>query len=129
MCAQVTGAVALEDDVRIGSGAAADVRVDDIGLCAHHACVLIQDGKYYLVDRDSEKGTWLNGKRLRSGEKVQLHPGDFLAFGGLGAAGRTFKVKQMHLSQRAQGLLASNEDGSARRYKVSYREDRQTASA
>lgn len=121
---QVTGAVALENDVEVGRGPSVDVCINEPCICEHHASVHIDDGKYYILDRESTSGTWLNGKRLRLGQRMQLHPGDYLSFGGLGVEGTTYKVKQMHYSQREQGLLSSNTDGSARRYKVSYRDQR-----
>ena len=94
--------------------------------------------RFYLrrqLRDSSEHGTWLNEKgegkafKLQHGKPVRLHPGDIIGFGAECGEGRTFKVKQMHVSQRGEGLLACNIDGSARRYKVAYRSQREGAPA
>ena len=41
-----------------------------------HAGIVCKDGQYYLIDRNSTNGTWLNGRRLEAGEEAQLEPGD-----------------------------------------------------
>lgn len=41
-----------------------------------HAGIVCKDGRYYLIDRNSTNGTWLNGRRLEAGEEALLEPGD-----------------------------------------------------
>ena len=128
---QVHGAVALEDGVQIGRASSADVCVSDSGVAASvsedHARVRIEDRIHYIQDCEGSHGTWLNGKQLTPGKKVRLHPGDLISFGAARGDGCMYKVKQMHVSQRGEGLLACNNDGSPRRYEVSWREHRAKA--
>ena len=117
---QVDGAVALEDKLTIGASDKSDITVACDTVSGKHARISVVDGKYYVTDRGSSNGTWLNGRKLQGNKSAQLHPGDFVEFGAHGTAGVTYKVKQMHRSQRDQGLLASNKDGTSRRYEVAY---------
>jgi pSer/pThr/pTyr-binding forkhead associated (FHA) protein len=125
----VDGAVAIEENVAVGRHASCDVHADAPGVHDTHATFHIDEHKYYVVDKSSDLGTWLNGKKIAANRKVQLHPGDTLAFGGQSGEGRTFKVKQMHVSQRDAGLLSCNNDGTPRRYRVSYRDERAGAAS
>lgn len=117
---QVEGAVALEDRLTIGAEDKSDINIACDTVSAKHARITVEDGKYYVTDRSSSNGSWLNGKKLQANKRTQLHPGDFVEFGAHGNEGVTYKVKQMHRSQKDQGLLASNKDGSSRRYDVAY---------
>jgi zeaxanthin epoxidase len=120
MFMQARGAVALTGGVEVGSSSASDVHIEEPGVCPEHATVQQEAGKFYVTDLGSQEGTWLNGRQLRANLRAQLHPGDYLEFGGHGPGACTFKVKQMHHSQKGQGLLASNTDGTARRYHVEF---------
>jgi predicted component of type VI protein secretion system len=125
----VQGATALEEGICIGSGDEADVKVQTDNVAPRHAEFRVRDGMYYVADCGATGGTWLNGRRLAAGKELQLHPGDFLSFGGVGAEGVTFKVKLLHRSQREAGLLSSNKDGTYSRFHVSYKQERQNVSA
>lgn len=46
----------------------------------HHSKILRKNGKYYLADWNSKKGTYYNGRRLRRGEYVELAPMDRVTF-------------------------------------------------
>jgi pSer/pThr/pTyr-binding forkhead associated (FHA) protein len=113
--------VALTGGLKVGSATGSDVYIKEATVCPEHAVVHHEAGKFYITDNDSSDGTWLNGNRLRPKTRVQLHPGDFLEFGSHNTGLVIYKVKQMHVSQKGQGLLASNSDGSARRYNVDFR--------
>ena len=66
--------------IRIGRGAACDVRFDpqvDTRVSAYHAEIRFENGHYVIVDVGSSNGTMLNGKmvkqhRLRSGDKLRF---------------------------------------------------------
>ena len=46
----------------------------------HHSKILRKNGKYYLADWNSKKGTYYNGRRLRRGEYVELASMDRVVF-------------------------------------------------
>src|SRR5438270_13276029 len=69
--------------IRIGRGAACDVRFDpqlDGRVSAYHAEIRFSQGHYVIVDVGSPNGTLLNGKvvrqhRLRSGDRLRFGAG------------------------------------------------------
>jgi len=69
------------DPVRVGRGAGADLRFDDVQdpvVSTHHAQILFEHGAYFLVDSGSTNGTLLNGRKIT---KQELKAGDRLRFG------------------------------------------------
>lgn len=61
----------------IGSGAEADVRIDDPAFAARHARIELQDGAIVLRDLGSEEGSVVNGEVRRD---AVLQPGDQIVF-------------------------------------------------
>ena len=43
-----------------------------------HICLLLKDEKLYIQDMNSTNGTFLNDKRLNSGEESLLNNGDII---------------------------------------------------
>jgi len=114
-------AIALEANTTIGSHTSSDLHMEEISNS--HARIEVEDGTYYLVDDAESTGTWLNGRRMSSDTRAQLHPGDKLAFGHH-SPDLKFEVKMMHSSQRDAGLVSSRRDGSEYRLPVSFRDSR-----
>lgn len=111
-------ALVLEEGVTIGCGTVADVHIEGAGVADVHALVHADNDTYFIEDAGSPGGTFLNNQRIRKGERVQLHPGDFLAFGEDAGVQGTLKVKLLHSSQRDDGLLSWTPDGTIRRTPV-----------
>src|SRR5216684_778842 len=84
---QGTSSMSPKAVIRIGRGAACDVRFDpqvDTRVSAYHAEIRFSDGHYVIVDVGSSNGTLLNGKmikqhRLRSGDKLRFGADDSMA--------------------------------------------------
>jgi predicted component of type VI protein secretion system len=110
-------ALVLEDGVSIGCGSAADVHIEGAGVGEIHARVHVSDDTYFIEDV-SNGSTFLNNERIAKNKKVQLHPGDFVAFGEDAGVKGTLKVKLLHSSQASEGLLSWNEDGTTTRTPV-----------
>lgn len=111
-------ALVLEDGVTIGCGSVADVHIEGAGVADIHAQVHVKDETYFIEDAGSPGGTFLNNERIGKGKRVQLHPGDFVAFGEDAGSKGTLKVKLLHTSQREGGLLSWTEDGTTTRTPV-----------
>src|SRR5207244_2523414 len=45
----------------------------------HHAELFAEGGRWWIVDRQSANGTWVNSERV---ERRALEPGDVVSFGG-----------------------------------------------
>ena len=78
--------------IRIGRGAACDVRFDphvDARVSAYHAEIRFSQGHYVIVDVGSSNGTLLNGKVVR---QHRLRSGDRLRFGAEGGPEVRFEI-------------------------------------
>lgn len=65
--------------VRIGREEICELHFADIrALSRIHAEVFHRSGRWYLLDRGSTNGTWLNQTRLAANQEQQLSPGDII---------------------------------------------------
>jgi two-component system, cell cycle response regulator len=75
------------DEIVMGRGRDADVRIDDVGLSRKHARIVRTSGQGYAIeDLGSTNGIFVNGRtveraELVSGDRVQLGPTVLLRFG------------------------------------------------
>ena len=51
---------------------------DNQYISRSHADILTEGESYYIIDRQSYNGTFLNEKRLLAGQKAELHDGDLI---------------------------------------------------
>src|SRR5207248_2115918 len=89
---QGTWSVSPKAVIRIGRGAACDVRFDpqvDTRVSAYHAEIRFSKGHYVVVDVGSSNGTLLNGKMVR---QHRLRSGDKLRFGAQGGPEVRFDI-------------------------------------
>src|SRR4029077_11790027 len=68
--------------LRIGRHEQNQVVLDDSanGVSRYHAEVLREGDKYFIVDKQSGNGVWVNGRRIK--DKTQLMPGVPVTIGG-----------------------------------------------
>lgn len=67
--------------VSLGRSAASDLRVDDPTVSGTHAGLLLFAGSWFVVDRSSTNGTFVNESRVP--EVATVHPGDMLGLGSV----------------------------------------------
>jgi pSer/pThr/pTyr-binding forkhead associated (FHA) protein len=72
-------AFAVNGSMTIGRSPQVDVQIDDRFASARHARIVEQEGLYYVEDMGSTNGTYLNGRRLRTQER--LRPEDRIRIG------------------------------------------------
>lgn len=65
----------------IGRATDADWSVIDLGVSRHHARIELLGGEWLIHDLGSRHGTMVNGRKLATGERVPLRPGDGITFG------------------------------------------------
>jgi pSer/pThr/pTyr-binding forkhead associated (FHA) protein len=67
-------------EVRIGRKQAyCDIIIDDQRVSRLHASIVEkEDGKFYLKDEGSSGGTYVNRRKLRVNDMVELHHGDII---------------------------------------------------
>ena len=70
------------EDFEIGAGADSDLAIPaDQFLSAQHATLRASEGGWLLLDRDSTNGTFLEGRKLASGQAQALRHGQVLRVG------------------------------------------------
>lgn len=65
--------------VLLGRSHDCDVVLSDLAVSRHHAALVLYAGGWFVLDRDSTNGTWLNGRRIWGASAVR--PGDRLRVG------------------------------------------------
>jgi VWFA-related protein len=72
--------LALADGTRtIGRGPGNDLALPDALVSRHHASVVFEDGAYWIEDRASRNGTWVNDQEVEG--RRSLAPGDAIRVG------------------------------------------------
>jgi hypothetical protein len=66
------------EETTVGRSPDCDVFLDDVTVSRRHALVVRRDGRYFIEDRGSLNGTFLNRRRIESGP---LEDGDELQIG------------------------------------------------
>lgn len=94
----------------VGRASAAVVRRTHPRISAEHASLFYLDGKWWLRDLASRNGTWVDGKRVASGQNTALVDGAVLSFGQdterlrlIDAAGPRPSAVHRESSQRVTG--------------------------
>jgi pSer/pThr/pTyr-binding forkhead associated (FHA) protein len=71
----------LEDRLSIGRGPENDLCLDSKKVSREHALISFRDGRWFLEDRGSYNGTFLNGTRLQPGVPLPLRHADRITVG------------------------------------------------
>lgn len=71
----------LNDAMAIGRDGENDVVLHSAAVSREHAAVTLRDGRWYLEDRGSFNGTYLNGTRLVPGTPLPLRHADRIGIG------------------------------------------------
>lgn len=71
----------LKESVTIGRDPANDLTFRSNTVSREHAAIVFQDGRWYLEDRGSDNGTFLNGTRLQPGVPLPLRHADRIGIG------------------------------------------------
>jgi FHA domain len=73
--------VELKETVSIGRDANNDLVMESPAVSREHAAIALRDGRWYLEDRGSFNGTFLNGTRLVPGTPLPLRHADRIGIG------------------------------------------------
>jgi pSer/pThr/pTyr-binding forkhead associated (FHA) protein len=79
----------LSSEFTIGRAEENDLTIAKATVSRHHAVVTEEGERWFLEDRGSFNGTFLNGSRIQAGAKVPLRHGDRI---GLGAESIVFSA-------------------------------------
>jgi len=71
----------LKDSASIGRDAKNDLVMESAAVSRHHAALTFSDGRWYLEDRGSFNGTFLNGTRVVPGTPLPLRHADRIGIG------------------------------------------------
>jgi pSer/pThr/pTyr-binding forkhead associated (FHA) protein len=67
--------------VAVGRSSENDLVLDDVTVSRQHALVFASGERFFLEDRGSFNGTFLNGVRVQPGVRLPLRHGDRIGFG------------------------------------------------
>lgn len=73
--------VELKDSISIGRDTKNDLVMESSAISRDHAALTFQDGRWYLEDRGSFNGTYLNGTRVVPGTPLPLRHADRISIG------------------------------------------------
>jgi hypothetical protein len=71
----------LEDSMSIGRDTRNDLVLESAAVSRDHAGLMFRDGRWYLEDRGSFNGTFLNGTRVQPGTPLPLRHADRISIG------------------------------------------------
>jgi predicted component of type VI protein secretion system len=71
----------LGGTVTIGRDSRNDLTFESASVSRDHAAVIFQDGRWYVEDRGSFNGTYLNGTRVQPGTPLPLRHADRIGIG------------------------------------------------
>jgi pSer/pThr/pTyr-binding forkhead associated (FHA) protein len=71
----------LKQSVTIGRDARNDLTFESASVSRNHAAVVFRDGRWYVEDRGSFNGTFLNGTRVQPGTPLPLRHADRISVG------------------------------------------------
>jgi len=71
----------LKQSVTIGRDARNDLTFESASVSRNHAAVVFRDGRWYVEDRGSFNGTFLNGTRVQPGTPLPLRHADRIGVG------------------------------------------------
>lgn len=72
----------LKEAVTLGRDPKNDFTFPSAAVSREHAAVIFRDGRWYLEDRGSFNGTFLNGTRVHPGTPLPLRHSDRIGIGG-----------------------------------------------
>src|SRR3982751_3417020 len=71
----------LEGELAIGRDDTNDLVVPTKTVSRNHAAIVLREGRWYLEDRGSYNGTFLNGTRVQPGSPLPLRHADRIVSG------------------------------------------------
>ena len=73
----------LEKTLTIGRGPDNDLTLDSTAVSRTHAALVFRENRWYVEDRGSYNGTFLNGTRVNPGTPLPLRHADRIELGGV----------------------------------------------
>jgi pSer/pThr/pTyr-binding forkhead associated (FHA) protein len=72
----------LRETLTIGRGPENDLTIASTAVSRKHAAIVFREGRWYVEDRGSYNGTFLNGTRVNPGTPLPLRHADRIEIGG-----------------------------------------------
>ncbi len=66
--------------IAVGRNSDCELQIDNNYLSQIHASFYHEDSCWFIMDKNSMNGTWLNGEKLKQNTKYELYPGDVINF-------------------------------------------------
>ncbi len=72
----------LRETLTVGRGTENDLTIPSAAVSRTHAAIVCREGRWYIEDRGSYNGTFLNGTRVNPGTPLPLRHADRIEIGG-----------------------------------------------
>lgn len=66
--------------IAVGRNPDCELQIDNNYISQIHASFYHEDSCWFIMDKNSMNGTWLNGEKLKQNTKYELYPGDVINF-------------------------------------------------
>lgn len=66
--------------IAVGRNSDCEFQIDNNYISQIHASFYHEDSCWFIMDKNSMNGTWLNGEKLKQNTKYELYPGDVINF-------------------------------------------------
>ncbi len=73
--------IRISSRLTVGRDKTNNIVVEDSMVSRFHLEIQQIRGSYYVEDRNSSNGTWINGKKVLPGKYIKLAPGDTIRLG------------------------------------------------
>jgi len=70
-----------DHEIIIGRSTDNDIQIRDTSISRHHIKIHLKEEKYFVEDLKSKNGTIVMGRPVRSGQKIELEKGHYIAIG------------------------------------------------
>ncbi|MBN1104036.1 MAG: PAS domain S-box protein [Deltaproteobacteria bacterium] len=97
----------------IGRAPENDVQIKDNSVSRRHLKILRKEGKLFLLDMESQNGTWIQGKRIYSGEEVEVPAETPIAIGNVFFKLAEEESGQGMVTHRSISLPVADDKGGA----------------
>ena len=98
-----------DHEIIIGRSTDNDIQIRDTSISRHHIKIHLKEEKYFVEDLKSKNGTIVMGRPVRSGQKIELEKGHYIAIGNT-----VISLEEEILENERERLISELQDALSR---------------